>query len=247
MAKSLAQTDLAEKSLSYLRTQYRLLRSEGEMAFRIYTYGGLISMLGEAIISTPISNLVRTVTSDARDAAIGVITLAFSTDPIARWAYPDPSSYLESFPAFINAFAGAALEAGTAFGAEDLSGVAMWLLPDTHSDEEELGNIIERSTSGMLREELYELVEQMAMFHPTEPHWYLPMIGVDTRMQNRGIGESIMRYSLAKSDAAGLPAYLESSNPRNISLYERLGFKRIGRIQAGSSPEMIPMLREARQ
>ena len=27
-------------------------------------------------------------------AVIDVITLAFSTDPMARWAYPDPATYL---------------------------------------------------------------------------------------------------------------------------------------------------------
>jgi hypothetical protein len=43
-----------------------------------------------------------------------------------------------------------------------------------------------------------------------------------------------------------LPAYLESSNPRNISLYERHGFEIIGLIQAGGSPTLTPMLRRPR-
>ncbi|MEW6149322.1 MAG: N-acetyltransferase, partial [Pseudomonadota bacterium] len=43
----------------------------------------------------------------------------------------------------------------------------------------------------------------------------------------------------------GIAAYLESSNPRNISLYKRHGFKIIGEIQHGTSPTMTPMLRTA--
>lgn len=202
-------------------------------------------MLGEAIIG--LSKTIRPVNPDERFSAVGVITLAFSTDPVARWMYPDAGAYLDWFPAFVSAFAGAACDVGTAFCDEKFNGAAMWLTPGTEPDDDALSNLFEQSTSGQVRDDLYELFEQMAAFHPKEPHWYLPMIGVDTRMQGNGIGEALMRYALAKSDAAGLPAYLESSNPRNISLYERLGFERTGRIQAGSSPELIPMLRKARQ
>ncbi|HEY8549569.1 MAG TPA: hypothetical protein VIL35_06420 [Vicinamibacterales bacterium] len=56
-----------------------------------------------------------------------------------------------------------------------------------------------------------------------------------------------MREALARCDLDGLPAYLESSNPRNIWLYERHGFEIIGKIQVGSSPTMTPMLRKARR
>jgi hypothetical protein len=58
------------------------------------------------------------------------------------------------------------------------------------------------------------------------------------------------RYAVTRSsarvDAEGLPAYLESSNPRNISFYERHGFEVVGRIQAGKTPVVTPMLRRGR-
>ena len=47
-------------------------------------------------------------------------------------------------------------------------------------------------------------------------------------------------------DRDGLPAYLESSNPANISLYERHGFEVMGRIRVADSPVMTPMLRRPR-
>ena len=52
-----------------------------------------------------------------------------------------------------------------------------------------------------------------------------------------------MKHALRRCDEEGIPAYLESSNPRNISLYEPLGFNIIGKIQCDSSPVMTPMLR----
>ena len=41
-----------------------------------------------------------------------------------------------------------------------------------------------------------------------------------------------------------MPAYLESSNPRNISLYLRHGFVDTGEITAADGPSLIPMWRE---
>ena len=43
-----------------------------------------------------------------------------------------------------------------------------------------------------------------------------------------------------------LPAYLESSNPANVPLYQRHGFEVLGEIQVGSSPPVFPMYRPPR-
>ncbi len=56
-----------------------------------------------------------------------------------------------------------------------------------------------------------------------------------------------MAHALRRCDADGLIAYLESSNPRNISLYERHGFEIMGKIQAGTLPTLYLVIREARQ
>jgi ribosomal protein S18 acetylase RimI-like enzyme len=86
----------------------------------------------------------------------------------------------------------------------------------------------------------------MGAFHPAHPHWYLPMIGVDTGQQGRGVGTSLMQHALAACDDDRLPAYLESTNPRNVPLYERFGFEAIDIIRSGEAPPIIPMYRKAR-
>jgi ribosomal protein S18 acetylase RimI-like enzyme len=55
-----------------------------------------------------------------------------------------------------------------------------------------------------------------------------------------------MKQRLARCDSDHMLAYLEATNSRNLSLYERLGFERLGTIQAGSSPSMYPMARKPR-
>jgi ribosomal protein S18 acetylase RimI-like enzyme len=72
----------------------------------------------------------------------------------------------------------------------------------------------------------------------------LPLIGVEPIHQGRGLGNALMENVLKRCDEERLPAYLESTNPRNIPFYERLGFRRVGAIQVGTSPVVVPMLRE---
>jgi GNAT superfamily N-acetyltransferase len=87
---------------------------------------------------------------------------------------------------------------------------------------------------------------QMGEFHLTEPHWYLPLIGVDVTKQGRGYGSALLRHALERCDRDGLPAYLEAKSALNKPLYERQGFEELGVIQAGSSPPMWPMQRRPR-
>ena len=86
----------------------------------------------------------------------------------------------------------------------------------------------------------------MARYHPKEPHWYLPLLGVDPARQGQGLGSALLKHALAHCDAEGLPAYLESSNIKNVPLYERHGFEVLGVIQPGDFPPLYPMLRAAR-
>jgi ribosomal protein S18 acetylase RimI-like enzyme len=65
-------------------------------------------------------------------------------------------------------------------------------------------------------------------------------------LQGKGYGSALLSSGLMTCDEQHVAAYLEATNPANIPLYERFGFRTIGTIQAGSSPAITPMLREAR-
>lgn len=190
---------------------------------------------------------VRTVPPETGERAVATITLAFATDPAARWSLADPETYLAYFPAIVRAFGGRAFELGTGHEAAGFGGAALWLPPGVEPDEEALAAIFEQCVAPELKDDVNAVFEQMGEQHPREPHWYLPLIGVDPRRQGQGIGGALLRHALALCDAEGLPAYLESSNPANISLYERHGFEVVGLIQAGSSPTIRPMWRKPRR
>ena len=54
-------------------------------------------------------------------------------------------------------------------------------------------------------------MEQMARHHPSEPHWYLPLIGVDPAHRGKGLGGALLSHALTACDREGSLAYLESS------------------------------------
>lgn len=188
---------------------------------------------------------VRTLKPD-EDAAIDTVVLAFAADPMTRWSWPGQRQYLATMPKLARAFGGKAFAASTADSTDDYAGVALWLPPGTEPDTETMGELMQTTLAPSQLEDGFALFGEMAKYHPHEPHWYLPLIGVDPMHQGKGHGDALMAFALARSDHDGVPAYLESSNPRNISLYLRHGFKPLGEIQAGSSPTLVPMLRKPR-
>jgi GNAT superfamily N-acetyltransferase len=187
---------------------------------------------------------IRSVSRGEAARLSATITLAMSADPTTRWAAPDASQYVGVMMPCVLAFGGtAALEHETAFVIGDFLGAAVWLPPGVGFDEATLDRVFSQHIEESRLGQLNELFEKMASHHPQEPHWYLPLIGVDPAYQRRGLGSRLMEHALAKCDADGVLAYLEATSLENVPLYERHGFKVVAEITAGSSPPMFPMIR----
>lgn len=189
---------------------------------------------------------IRSAGAEDRDAVIGTIAAAFITDPVGRYAAPEPAQHLAIAPDFVEGLAGPAFEHGSAYVAAGFAGAALWLPPGVHADPTPLMAGMATIVPPDRLPDLGATLEAMAESHPEEPHWYLPIIGVDPFSQGRGIGAALMKHALDRVDRDGVLAYLESSNPRNISLYERFGFERIREIRMGAAPVVTPMVRPAR-
>ena len=188
---------------------------------------------------------VQTAGISDQSRLVAAIVLAFSMDPAARWTYPAPENYLKHFPDLVRIFGRRAFECGTAHFIGDVQAAALWLPPGAQPDEEALMAHFQRTVPEQDQDTLFAVFEQMGQYHPDEPHWYLPLIGVDPAQQGKGHGSALLVHALRRCDEDGTPAYLESSNPKNIPLYRRHGFEVLGTIQVGSSPPITPMLRRA--
>jgi len=189
---------------------------------------------------------VRPARPTDEDELVDLLTLAFSKDPVWRWVYPEARSYLANFPPFARLFAEASVAAGAAFLSGQANGAALWLPPDARADDAQLARLFQETIDESRQPEVFGYFGKMEAFHPEETHWYLPITGVDPASQGQGHGGAMLRHALSRCDGAGLPAYLESSSPANVPLYERHGFEVVGEIRGDGAPTMIPMRRPAR-
>jgi ribosomal protein S18 acetylase RimI-like enzyme len=189
---------------------------------------------------------VRSALPEERQAVLQTLMLAFAADPLVRWLTPKSEVFLGMMVPFFDAFGGAAFDHGTAFVAEEGKAAALWLPPGIEPDVETMGAMMQERGDPALQTDAFAVLEHMGRYHPDAPCWYLPIIGADPAHQGQGLGAALMKHALERCDQEGQVAYLESSNERNVSLYQRHGFEIMGRIQHGSSPVVTPMIRVPR-
>jgi GNAT superfamily N-acetyltransferase len=188
--------------------------------------------------------IIRTATASDEARIIDVMVRAFHADPAARWTWPDTQQYRSHFARFVQAFGGKAFTHGSAYYVDGYGGAALWLPPGIHPDEEVLTALLHRTVCEQLQHDVFAVFERMGRYHPHEPHWYLPLIGVDPSQQGKGFGAALIRHVVIQCNRDHKRAYLESTSPKSIPLYERFGFHLLGTIQMGASPPLFPMLRE---
>jgi GNAT superfamily N-acetyltransferase len=180
-----------------------------------------------------------------RATAIATVVSAFVDDPVERWLWPEAAEYAASFPAFVEAFAGPAFDHETAWMLDGCAAVALWLAPGSEPDGDSIVGVLSETVAREKHEETFEVLQVMEDRHPSAPHWYLPWLAVGDGLQGRGLGSALLEQGLARVDESGLPAYLETPNPRTIPLYERHGFKVTAVASAGACPPITMMLRDA--
>ena len=188
-----------------------------------------------------------TVSGDAEvNRAIGTLVSAFEIDPVARWMYHALDQYLLHIPRLFRALGASSFEVGAAHRSPDGAGVAIWLAPGVHGDSAPVEAVIADSLAGDMQRDVSAVFEMTEHYRPTEPHWYLSLIGVEGSHRNKGYGAALLRHGLHQCDREHRAAYLWSSNKQNTSLYQRHGFEVVATIQIGSSPPIFPMLRRPR-
>jgi GNAT superfamily N-acetyltransferase len=193
---------------------------------------------------------VRTAGPDDAPTVGRTLADGFHDDPVLRWALRgDDDAAARKLQAL---FRFIAAEADVPLGATYLTdgGCACWTpLPGTDQWPADRGTRFQAVLAEACEvddiERLGILSSTMDDAHPTTPHWYLGSIAVTRDRQGTGIGTALLHHSLAVVDETASPAYLESTNDRNVPLYERHGFRTTGRIHLPDGPHLTQMWREA--
>ena len=179
----------------------------------------------------------RPATLDHLGLVTETLTLAFRHDPVWSVALGRPDGATLHHAAYWQLYVEGALRYSTVFMTDGASAVSVWVPPGgtelSSAGEEALEELVKATLEPAAVLAMVELRDRFAANHPhDEPHAYLSLLATHPDHRGQGIGQRLLAEDLARWDAAGVPAYLESTNPGNDHRYERVGFRRLGGFRA---------------
>lgn len=193
---------------------------------------------------------VREVTPADVDEVGAVVARAFEHDPLLSWLFPDARTRVRRVTAMERlVMRKVAMPVGRhLLTTSDRAGLASWAPPGTWQVPmtrfvRVLPRLVPIMRSGLVR--LGRGFAVLDQHHPHEPHWYLEGLATDPPRQRRGIGAALMAPVLARCDAEGVGAYLETQQEANVPYYRRHGFDVIDEVDLPArGPHMWLMWRD---
>jgi GNAT superfamily N-acetyltransferase len=186
------------------------------------------------------------------DRLAGVLARAFYDDPVIMWMIPDDGRRRRVGDAAYRIFLERIYMPNDEVYTDDQRrGAALWSPPGRWRipvrAQLRMGPRLLRLFGARRMPLLLRGLNKIEREHPDEvPHWHLGILGTDPDAQGKGVGSAVMAPILARCDAEGVPAYLESSKHANIAFYRRHGFEVTDTISLPEGPDVWGMWREPR-
>jgi len=167
------------------------------------------------------------------DQAAQALSLAFQDDPLQSYTFPSPDERRRLSPAHFSTLLKFGLLAGHVLSSvEPGIGAAVWIPPGAKAMPE----MAEASGLTRLSETIGDealdrftrVIDHAERLHQRdlpEPHWYVMVLGVAPAFQGQGYGRALLQPMLDRADTDGVPCYLETTQPKNVTFYQRLGFR----------------------
>jgi ribosomal protein S18 acetylase RimI-like enzyme len=176
-----------------------------------------------------------------------VLARAFDDDPWVDWLAREGPRRGAAIRELFRLSLDLALRHDECWTTEALEGAALWIPPGCWpvgrwARLRSLPAAARISGAGRLLE-IGRRTWGIAAAHPTEPHHYLMQLGVDPPAQGRGIGRRLLGPALARCDADGVAAYLETARESNLGFYRRHGFEVASRHDLPGGPTVWGMRR----
>ena len=127
--------------------------------------------------------------------------------------------------------------------------VAIWIPPGCPSMTPEQDSQVREFVTehlGPAASDCITLLDRLHGSHPTEPHYFLTLLGTRPAHRGRGLGMRLLARNLDLIDAEHQGGYLESSNPANDAGYASLGFEPMGTVSCPAGQVITTMWRPAR-
>ena len=162
------------------------------------------------------------------DCLVDTLSDSFAEDPMFNWVFPRTQLYPFFFHMLVR---DVYLPRGIVHIEEQGRAAALWLPPQERFQVAPRLGLLKFGFR-LIRENglrpVWRLRQQGLVFArhiPREPHYYLQFLGCRQQHQGLGIGAALLKQGTRICDEHGMPAYLESSNARNLPLYQRHGFE----------------------
>lgn len=201
--------------------------------------------------------VIGTLHADEVARGTQVLARAFAGDPIITHYLYDSVRRAVAFPAFFEAVVEELLPSNqvlVARSGRDPLGVAAWRPPHPVEPDEAARARAQRAQQIVQTmfprscPDLFEGFAALEALHPEEPHWYLAFVGVEPRLQRRGVGRALLAPVLHVADETRTMCYLETPFPETHAYYEALGFTRYGEYCTfpGAPQGVVAFLRRPR-
>jgi GNAT superfamily N-acetyltransferase len=169
-----------------------------------------------------------------------VIGRAYADDPLSSWIFADAPSRVDACAIWYGLFVETYARCAQVTWLADDQAVCLWHTPDDPGlewpDVPSIGGVLAALVGESGAERVGNALHPISDITPSEPHVYVNFLAVDPARQGRGAGGRAIAPALEAARAAGLGVRLESTNPRNLPFYERLGFQRHAELQLGNGP-----------
>jgi ribosomal protein S18 acetylase RimI-like enzyme len=205
-------------------------------------------------LSNEIENLVQIRKSQA-EPAIEVLKNAFQQTFSMKYYLPNEVNREKAVRYFLSIGVHTGIKYGEVYAtSSNYEGAAIWMSSDNLpiTTWKMLSSVSTTAVLGFVRYgglkmmRIGEYVEKAHKRLAPAKHWYLQTIGVDPKFQGKGYAGRLIEPMLAKIDSQHLPCYLETFEEKNVSIYERFGFRTIERAFIPQTPfENWAMLRDA--
>jgi ribosomal protein S18 acetylase RimI-like enzyme len=194
---------------------------------------------------------VRRATSADLHELAGVLARAFFDDPVIMWMLPGEGRRRRmSELAYRTFLKRIYLPNNEVYTDSERRGAALWSPPGRWRIPLRAQLRMSPQLVRIFGTRLPKIVRglnQIEHVHPDAvPHWHLGILGTDPASQGHGVGSAVMAPILARCDAEGVPAYLESSKHANIAFYRRHGFEVTDTVALPDGPDLWGMWREPR-
>ncbi len=152
---------------------------------------------------------------------------AFVNEPMLVWPMGEVRDRVERFTRCFAFFLEVALDLGLVSEADNASGAVVWIPPDRFESWEEhpwnQARILGLTEDGGHRYD--EFWRWIAARSPSGALWQLDSIAVEPRLQGHGYGGALILQGQERARAEGVGAFLSTGTERNVSIYERYGFR----------------------